>query len=215
MNVCCFPLIHCSTIFHQMVPILFTFRKVVCERVCVFCECTQRLTFNLQWKSTEKMCACVCCRLWELIFDQKLIMFFFLRGPMPGDTSLYFYYYTMDFFSFFQVALCGRILRLAFSLSQNQRHHVLAVSQQVYWISSSSAFFASIKSLFFGAYELLIVHIIHCKLSSKLNYFSSSNGRGVQNFASVAATTFSFFQSESTFNALFCWSCCFVRGFCK
>lgn len=102
MNVCCFPLIHCSTIFHQMVPILFTFKKVVCERVCVFCECTQRLTFNLQWKSTEKMCACVCCRLWELISDQKLIMFFFLWGPMPGDTSLYFYYYTMDFFRFFK-----------------------------------------------------------------------------------------------------------------
>lgn len=63
------------------------------------------------------------------------------------------------------------------------------------------SFFRFQKSRFFWVHKLLIVHIIHCKLSSKLNYFYSSDGRCVHNFDIVAVTVF-FLSNWQTFSML-------------
>lgn len=150
------------------------------------------------------MCVCV-LSLVRVDFRPKINYVFFSSG---ADARRYFSLFLLLHNGFFFVFSSGivwaNITACFFALSKPTTSRVGCLSTSLLDFKLFSFFRFHKKSVFFGAYELLIVHIIHCKLSSKLNYFSSSNGRGVQNFASVAATTFSFFQSESTFNALFC-----------
>lgn len=138
------------------------------QKSCVW-ACVRLLwvytTLNIQFTMKihgENVCVCV-LSLVRVDFRPKINYVFFSSG---ADARRYFSLFLLLHNGFFFVFSSGivwayspNILRLAFSLSQNQRHHVLAVSQQVYWISSSSAFFASIKSLFF--WGLWIVNCSH------------------------------------------------------
>lgn len=123
------------------------------KKLCVWCVHLLWVytALNIQFTTKihgENVCVCV-CSLWELIFDRKLIMFFFLS--FGADVRRYFSLFLLSHNGFFVFKwhCVGEYYNFAFSLSQNQRHHVLAVSQQVYWISSSSDFSASKKSLVF------------------------------------------------------------------